>query len=156
MVASMEPAVAGIVIMPLFIVDRDSHLGGIAVVETITALKILLPPEILGIVHVGIVVKPVPVNVGRRATPGLTKGLLVGVPGTWATHSSRTAHHSGDGHLSRSVTARSSRNCDHAAGGGQQYESTNHVIFPLDDWSMARNERHSDSSAQPGRPVEAN
>ena len=58
--AVVEPTV-GIVVVPFAVVDRDSHLGRIAVVQAIGAAVVLVAPEILWVVHVGIVVEAIPV-----------------------------------------------------------------------------------------------
>lgn len=50
---------AGIVIVPAFVVDRNSPVGRIAVVEVIVTR--LVPLEIVGIIDVGVVIKSGPV-----------------------------------------------------------------------------------------------
>ena len=78
MVARVEPAVAGVIVVPLFVVHRDPHFRWITVVKAITAAEVFLSPEILGIVHVWVMVKPVPVTEIGLSTPGTAISTLVG------------------------------------------------------------------------------
>ena len=64
-VASVEATITWIVIVPLLIVDRNSHLLGISVIETVGALEIILAPKVLGVVNVRIVVESIPIDVRR-------------------------------------------------------------------------------------------
>ncbi len=73
----MESAVTRVIVVPLFVVDGNSHLWWIPVVQTITAAKVLLSPEVLGIVNVWIVVEPIPVAEIGLSTPGAAIGSLV-------------------------------------------------------------------------------
>jgi len=59
--AAVVAATVGIVVVPLAVVDRDTHLGRIAVVQTIGAAVVLVAVEVLRVVHVGIVVETIPV-----------------------------------------------------------------------------------------------
>ena len=74
----MEPAVAGVIVVPLFVVHGDPHFWWITVVKAITAAEVFLSPEILGIVHVWVMVKPVPVTEIGLSTPGTAISTLVG------------------------------------------------------------------------------
>ena len=76
-VARVESAVARVIVVPLLVVDRNPHFWRIPVVQAITALEILLSPEILGIVYVRIVIKPIPVAEIGLSTPGAAVGPLV-------------------------------------------------------------------------------
>ncbi len=73
----MESAVARIIVVPLLVVDGNPHFWRIPVVQAITAAKVLLSPEILGIVDVRIVIKPIPVAEIGLSTPGAAIGPLV-------------------------------------------------------------------------------
>ena len=78
MVARVVPAVAGVHVVPLFVVNRNSHFSRIAVIQAIAALEILLPVEILRIVNIRVVVEAVPVAVVGLTTPGASVSSLVG------------------------------------------------------------------------------
>lgn len=73
----MESAVAGVIVVPLFVVDGNPHFWRIPVVQAITTAKVLLSPEILGIVDVRIVVEPIPIAEIGLPTPGAAIGPLV-------------------------------------------------------------------------------
>jgi len=73
----MESAVARIIVVPLLVVDGNPHFWRIPVVQAITAAKVLLSPEILGIVDVRIVIKPIPVAEIGLSTPSAAIGPLV-------------------------------------------------------------------------------
>lgn len=76
-VALMEAATAGIVIVPLLVVDRNSHFGWVSMVHAITAAKVLLAVEILRVVHIRVVVEAIPVAGTRLSAPRLTVGSLI-------------------------------------------------------------------------------
>ena len=65
-----------IIVVPLFVVDRYPHFRWIAIVQTIAAAIVLIGPEVLWIVHVGVVIKAVPIMNGSRGSPRLAKRLL--------------------------------------------------------------------------------
>ncbi len=73
----MESAVARVVVVPLFVVDRNPHLRRVPVIQAITAAEVLLPPEILGIIDVRVVVEPIPVAEIGLSTPSAAIGPLV-------------------------------------------------------------------------------
>lgn len=75
--ARVEPAAARVIVVPLFVVNRNPHLWRIPVVQAITAAEVLLPPEILGVVDVRIVIKPIPVAEIGLSTPSSAIGPLV-------------------------------------------------------------------------------
>ena len=62
--------------MPFFVVDRDPHLLWIAVVQTVFAAVVLVVVIVLWVVHVRIMVKPIPVACTVAVTPRLPEGLL--------------------------------------------------------------------------------
>src|SRR6185436_10548386 len=66
----------GVLVVPPAVVNRDPHLGRIAVIEAVSAAVVLAAPEILGVIHVGIMIEAVPVLAGVRAAPGLSVGIL--------------------------------------------------------------------------------
>ena len=56
----MTPVVAstlGVVILPLAVVDRDSHLGWVTVVKAFSTSVVLTPPVVLRIVNIRIVIE---------------------------------------------------------------------------------------------------
>jgi hypothetical protein len=61
MVPGMISSRHGIIILVAFIVCRNSHLRGIAMIQTLGALVVILRPEILWIIDVRIMIKTVPV-----------------------------------------------------------------------------------------------
>jgi hypothetical protein len=73
----MESTMARVVVVPLFVVDRNPHLWRIPVVHAIATTEVLLPPEILGVVDVWIVIKPIPVAEIGLSTPSAAIGPLV-------------------------------------------------------------------------------
>jgi len=76
MMPAVEPASVRVIVVPLFVVDRDTHLGRIAVVQAIGTTIVLVAPEILWVVHVRIVIKAVPVLRVVRRAPRATVSLL--------------------------------------------------------------------------------
>ena len=66
-VSLMEPAAVRVVVVPPFVVHRNPHLLRVAVVQAVAAPVVILTPEILGVVNIGIVVKPIPIP-GRGGT----------------------------------------------------------------------------------------
>ena len=77
MVSAVEPSVARIEIMPLLVVNRDSHFRGVAMVETIIATEILLPVEVLGIVDIRVVIEAIPITKIGLSSPRATVGFLL-------------------------------------------------------------------------------
>tara|TARA_Y100000385_G_scaffold281022_1_gene333088 strand:+ start:259 stop:537 length:279 start_codon:yes stop_codon:yes gene_type:complete len=73
----MESAVARVIVVPLFVVDRNPHFWRIPVVQAIAAAEVLLPPEILGVVDVRVVIEPIPVAEIGLSTPSAAIGPLV-------------------------------------------------------------------------------
>ncbi len=80
-VAAMEPSVRRVFIVPLLIVNRDTHFRWVAVIEAIGTLVVLGAPEVLWVIDVGVVVKPVPVDGGVNTAPRLTVCPLIGCGG---------------------------------------------------------------------------
>ena len=76
-VTRMIPATAGVVVVPALVVDRNSHFRWVAVIHVVAATKVLLAPKVLGVVHVGVVIKAVPISGACLAAPGLTIGPLI-------------------------------------------------------------------------------
>ena len=77
MVARVKAALAWVVVVPLFVVDRDSHLRRIPMVHAIAATVVLLTVEILWVVNIRVVIEAVPVAGSRLATPGSSVSTLV-------------------------------------------------------------------------------
>ena len=75
-VSAVEPSVARIEIMPLLVVNGDSHFRRVAMVETIIATEILLPVEVLGIVDIWVVIETIPITKIGLSSPRATVGLL--------------------------------------------------------------------------------
>ena len=69
MVAGVIAAIAWVVVVPLFVVDRDPHFLWITVVQAVAAAIVFLTIEILWVVHVRVVVHAVPVAAGGLAAP---------------------------------------------------------------------------------------
>ena len=65
-----------IVILPFLVVNRNSRLLRIPVVEIISAAIVLVSPKILRIVDVGIVIISLPVMHTIITPPGSAKSLL--------------------------------------------------------------------------------
>lgn len=74
--AGVVPLRSGIVIRPLAIVDRNLHLGWIAIIETIGAAVVLVSPEVLWIINVRIVLETIVISLTIRSSPHPTVGLL--------------------------------------------------------------------------------
>ena len=68
----MPGSFVGVVVVPLAIVNRNSHFLWISVVKVIRAAEIFLSPVVVGIVHVGIVIKPIPVMIAVESAPHAT------------------------------------------------------------------------------------
>jgi len=74
----MTPVVAflaGILVMPTAVVDRNLHLGRIAIVQAIAAAVVLVAIKILWVVNVGIVQEAIAVTRTHGATPCLAIGV---------------------------------------------------------------------------------
>ncbi len=69
-----------------FCCTRNSHFQRIAMVQAIAALEVLLAPEVLWIVHVRIVIEPVPVHLCVVATPRASVSALIGCGGRRRRH----------------------------------------------------------------------
>jgi len=61
MVTAVEVSTIRIVVVPLAVVNRNSHLRGIAVVQAIGAAVVFIAVEILWVVDVRVVVEAIPV-----------------------------------------------------------------------------------------------
>ena len=68
-VSAVEFTTRGVIIVPVSIVDRYSHLGRIPIVEAISTPIVLVSPEILWVKDVRVVVEPVPIDGGVRVSP---------------------------------------------------------------------------------------
>ncbi len=91
-VAAVEATIAGIVVVPLFVVDRDSHFLRVAVVQAIATAVVLLAPEILWVVHVGIVIEAIPITSRGLPAPGLAVSTLLGRSGLGDHHGAANEH----------------------------------------------------------------
>lgn len=56
-------------VVPLLVVYRNSHFVRIAVIQAVTALEVLLPPIVMGIIHIGVMIKSFPVSITVNPTP---------------------------------------------------------------------------------------
>ena len=74
----VKPAAARVIVVPLLVVDGNPHLRRIPVIQAIAAAEVFLPPEILWVIDVRIVVKPIPVAEIGLSTPSAAVGPLVG------------------------------------------------------------------------------
>ena len=62
MVSSMVQPFGWVVVVPFFVVDRDSHFGRIAIVKAIGTAIVVVGSEVLGVVYIRIVIESVPVT----------------------------------------------------------------------------------------------
>src|SRR5262245_29020224 len=67
-----------VVAEPMAVVNRDPHLGRIAVVQAVNTPIVLVPPEVLWVVHVRIVIEAVPIERVVRMAPSTAISLLIG------------------------------------------------------------------------------
>src|SRR3954470_23546248 len=63
---------------PMGVVNRDSHLGRVAVVQAICTAEVLIAPEVLRVVHVRIVIEPIPIERVVCVAPSAAVSLLLG------------------------------------------------------------------------------
>lgn len=108
--AAVVLAAVGIVVVPLFVVDRYPHFGRIAMIQTIGTSVVLVPPEILWVVDVRIMVKSFPV----LRTVGLTPRTTISLLGTSGVSLRRTTDKS-------------------SCAAGRQKDPADHRIPPLED-----------------------
>ena len=82
-VTAVESAAARVVVVPASVVDRNSHLGRVAMVQAVGTAVVLVAPEILWVVDVWVVVEPIPilgvVGLAPRTAVGLLGAGLIGV-----------------------------------------------------------------------------
>lgn len=76
MMTPMVPAIGRILIVPMSVVNRNLSLRSVAMVQTIAALVVVSPIEILGVVDIRIVVKAGVIAIARRSAPSPTVSLL--------------------------------------------------------------------------------
>ena len=50
-----------VVVLPLAIVDRNTHLGRISIIEAVCTAVVFTAPEILWVVNIRVVVEPLPI-----------------------------------------------------------------------------------------------
>ena len=60
---------ARVLVVPMAVVDRDPHLGRIAVVQAVGTAVVLVPPEVLRVIDVRIVIETFPVLRRSRSFP---------------------------------------------------------------------------------------
>ena len=65
-----------IVVLPLSVIDWNSHLLRVAVVQILSAAVILVAPEVLRIVYIRIVIESVPITNAKTFSPNSAKRLL--------------------------------------------------------------------------------
>lgn len=75
-VSAVVATAVGIIVVPTAVVDGNSHLGRIAVIQAISATVVFVSPEVLGIVHVWVVVEAIPVLGRVGLPPRAAVGLL--------------------------------------------------------------------------------
>jgi hypothetical protein len=78
-VSLVKAAATWVVVVPLFVVHRNPHLGWIAVVQAIATLVVVLTPEVLWVIDIWVVIKPTPISHVGLATPTLTISSLIRV-----------------------------------------------------------------------------
>jgi len=108
-VAAVETATVGVVVVPLSVVDRDAHFWRIAVVQAVGTSVILVAPEVLRVVDIRVVVEAIPVLGRVGLTPCATVCLLsVGCVGLGQT------------------------TCERPGATGSQEDPADHRISPLE------------------------
>lgn len=79
----LETAMVRVVVMPLLVVNRNSHFRRIPVIHVFAAAVVLGTPEILWVVDIRVVIKAVPILGVVRAGPTVSVRLLsLGTLGT--------------------------------------------------------------------------
>ena len=74
-VAPVVAVIAGVIVLPLFVVNGDLHFGWITVVHAIAAAIVFVAPKVLWVVDVRIVIEPVVVATAGGSTPLLSERL---------------------------------------------------------------------------------
>ena len=82
-----------VVAEPMAVVNRDPHLGRIAVVQAVGTAVVLFAPVVLWVVHVRVMVEPFPIERVVRVAPSAAVGLLIGLNPSAATKWRRSAQH---------------------------------------------------------------
>jgi len=62
MVTAMVAAIARVVVVPSLVVNGNPHFRRVAIVHTVGASVVFLPPKVLGVVYVWVVVVAAPVS----------------------------------------------------------------------------------------------
>src|SRR5678815_746419 len=81
LVSLMIAAGLGVFVVPLPVVNRDSHFRRIAEIHVLAGAVVFVPPEILRIVNVGVVVEPLPVVGAIGPAPNAVVGAVGGFLG---------------------------------------------------------------------------
>lgn len=71
-----------IIVVPGFVVDRNSHLGRITVVHAVITAVVLASPIVLRVINIGIVIVPFPVTEFVVSAPDSTVSILISRGGT--------------------------------------------------------------------------
>jgi hypothetical protein len=79
LVPAVVSAALRILIVPLAIVNRNPHFGRIAIVHVFGTSVVVLSPEVLGIIDVGIVIKTFHIARAGLAAPHPAIGALLGL-----------------------------------------------------------------------------
>ena len=116
--------------MPILVVDRNPHLGRIAIVQTVGTAVVLVAPEILWVVDVRVVVEAIPILRGVGTAPSSAVGLLGLGLATLATHG-----------------------CQRCTAATGKYDPADHRCSPLG--GGRRNHTLGSGSAGAGRQVSA-
>lgn len=72
MMTPMVPAGAWVFIVPFSVVDRNLHLGWIAIIEAIAASIVFVTPKILGIIDIWIMLEAAVIAIAGGSSPSLT------------------------------------------------------------------------------------
>ena len=76
MVAEVVSAWCWVIVVPLLVVNRDSHLGWITVVEAVGTSIVLIAPIVLRVGHVRVMIEPIHVPRALLTPIGTVGGLM--------------------------------------------------------------------------------
>lgn len=74
--AGVELSSIWVIVVPVSVVDWDSHFGRIAIIKTISTSEIFIPVEILRIVNIRVMIESVPILGVVGLSPRTPVGLL--------------------------------------------------------------------------------
>ena len=77
MVTGVIASIAGILVVPLPVINWNLHFCGITIVKTVAAAIVLVALKVLGVKNVWIVIESLNVAIAARATPYASVGSWV-------------------------------------------------------------------------------